>query len=202
MIIDFNDVNGTQAYHLLTQTVIPRPVAWILTENESGNYNLAPYSFFTAICSTPPIVMFSVGKKPSGEVKDTRRNIERTQEFVIHIAGMDLANDMTESSRTLDYGVSEVDHSNLALNTDWPSSLPRLEQCQVAMHCVLHKVDEIGDNKQGVVYGEVKHMYLSESVIKTSERLQVNAVDVDPIARLGGSEYAGLGSVITISRPE
>ncbi len=202
MIIDFDELTGTQAYHLMTQTVIPRPVAWILTENESGNYNLAPFSFFTAVCSTPPILMFSVGKKPTGEIKDTRRNIERTKGFVLHIASLEQASDMTESSRTLDYGVSEVDHSKLALNRDWQKPLPRLDQCQVAMYCELHKVDEIGDNKQGVIYGEVKHMFVSDSIATHTDRLRIDVAKLNPIARLGGSEYAGLGSVITIPRPE
>jgi flavin reductase (DIM6/NTAB) family NADH-FMN oxidoreductase RutF len=202
MIIDFNQLNGTQAYHLMTQTVIPRPVAWVLTENESGNYNLAPFSFFTAVCSAPPILMFSVGKKPSGEIKDTRRNIERTKGFVIHIAGMDLVEDMTESSRTLDYGVSEVDQSGLELNTDWQQPLPRLTHCSVAMYCELHKIDEIGDNQQGVVYGEIKQMFLADSVVRQSDRLVVNAAEINPVARLGANEYAGLESVIAIARPE
>ena len=65
MHINVEELTGTEAYHLLTQTVIPRPVAWILTENEEGDYNLAPFSFFTAISSRPPLIMFSVGSKPS-----------------------------------------------------------------------------------------------------------------------------------------
>ena len=76
----------------MVQTIIPRPIAWVLTRNDSkkrckqdpvevknnevlevsneridqDDFNLAPYSFFTGICSDPPLVMISAGKKPSG----------------------------------------------------------------------------------------------------------------------------------------
>ncbi|GLQ31009.1 flavin reductase family protein [Litoribrevibacter albus] len=202
MIIDMDSLVGPQAYHLMTQTIIPRPVAWVLTQNEGGNYNLAPYSFFTAVCSNPPIIMFSVGKKPSGEVKDTRRNIERTKDFVLHIAGSHLAGPMTETARTLDYGESEMAHIDLTLTDDWGKALPRVEQCDVAMHCSLYEIQEMGNNAQGLVFGEIQSVYLSERVATLEPRLQVDAKSVDPIGRLGASEYASLGDIISVPRPE
>lgn len=202
MQIDMDTLNGTQVYHLMTQTIIPRPVAWVLTENESGNYNLAPFSFFTAVCSNPPIIMFSVGKKPSGELKDTRRNIERTQSFVLHIAGSEFAGPMTETSRTLDYGDSEMDRVALTLDKAWGLSLPRVSQCEVAMYCSLYEIQEMGNNKQGLVFGEIQSVHISDKVASQEPRLQVDAKALDPIARLGASEYASLGEIITIPRPE
>lgn len=207
MLIDLKDLTGTEAYHLMTQSIIPRPVAWVLTENEGGDYNLAPFSFFTAVCSTPPIMMFSVGNKPSGEIKDTRRNIERTKEFVLHIAHADLAVPMTETSRTLAYGESELERVDLQLTSDWSGaessiSLPRLKACTIAMHCALYQVQEIGDKNQGLIFGEIKHAYVADSVLKSGDRLQIDADKVDPIARLGASEYASLGEVFSIARPE
>jgi flavin reductase (DIM6/NTAB) family NADH-FMN oxidoreductase RutF len=202
MLIDMSELEGTQAYHLMTQTIIPRPVAWVLTENEGGSMNLAPFSFFTAIGSNPPIIMFSVGKKPSGEVKDTRRNIERTGNFVLHIAGTDLAGPMTETSRTLDYGESEMDRVNLTLEQDWGQPLPRVAQCDVAMFCTLYQMQEIGNNAQGLVFGEIKSVYLSDRIAEQTTRLHVDAKALNPIARLGASEYASLGEVISIPRPE
>ena len=77
MLIDFEGMDPKDAYHILTQTVIPRPVAWVLSENPDGDFNLAPFSFFTPITSNPPLLMISVGKKPTeGVFKDTRVNIE------------------------------------------------------------------------------------------------------------------------------
>ena len=39
--------------------VTPRPIGWITTMSAKGEINLAPYSFFNAFSSTPPIVGFS-----------------------------------------------------------------------------------------------------------------------------------------------
>ena len=36
MFIDFENMDATEAYHILTQTVVPRPVAWVLSENPDG----------------------------------------------------------------------------------------------------------------------------------------------------------------------
>ena len=75
----FSDLNPSERYHIMTQVVIPRPIAWVLTANDgdqsnhsSSRFNLAPFSYFNAISSDPPLVMMSIGKKPDGEEKDTR----------------------------------------------------------------------------------------------------------------------------------
>lgn len=39
--------------------VIPRPIGWISSVDSDGVFNLAPYSFFNAVCYRPPTVMFS-----------------------------------------------------------------------------------------------------------------------------------------------
>jgi flavin reductase (DIM6/NTAB) family NADH-FMN oxidoreductase RutF len=61
-----------------------------LSENENGGFNLAPFSYFNAVSSDPPLLMLSVGKKPDGSPKDTRVNIEQRSRFVIHIAHREL----------------------------------------------------------------------------------------------------------------
>ena len=76
MDIDLAALGPAQVYGLMTQTLIPRPIAWVLSENSDGGLNLAPFSYFNAVCSSPPLVMISVGKKPDGSFKDTRVNIE------------------------------------------------------------------------------------------------------------------------------
>lgn len=71
MDINLDDLSSTEVYYTMTETLVPRPIAWVLSENLSGSYNLAPFSYFTAVCSNPPLIMISVGKKPDGSPKDT-----------------------------------------------------------------------------------------------------------------------------------
>ena len=61
MILQLDQFKASQRYYLMSQTLVPRPVAWVLSENDTGNYNLAPFSYFNAICSAPPLIMLSIG---------------------------------------------------------------------------------------------------------------------------------------------
>ena len=140
MILQMSEMSKLQAYHTLTQVVIPRPVAWVLSENDSGSLNLAPFSYFSAVCSDPPVIMISIGPaKPDGSEKDTYRNIMQKKEFVIHIAGSDLANNVTQSAASLPHGESEIEHCGLATTEFEGFSLPRVEGPQIALACSLYQ---------------------------------------------------------------
>ena len=65
--------------------IVPRPIGWISSRSSEGVVNLAPYSFFNALSSEPPMVMFS-----SNGHKDSWRNCEATGEFVVNIATWEL----------------------------------------------------------------------------------------------------------------
>ena len=131
MYFDLAELSPNQAYFTMTQTIVPRPVAWVLSENTSGDFNLAPFSYFNAVCSDPPLVMLSIGRKPDGSPKDTRVNIEQRGHFVIHIAHREQAKPMTESSATLDYGDSEVARLGLQTVPFQGFTLPRLTGCRI-----------------------------------------------------------------------
>ena len=174
MHVDMSTLNPAQAYATMTQTVVPRPVAWILTENDGADYNLAPFSYFNALSSDPPMVVVSVGLKPDGGIKDTRHNLEKRRDCVIHIAHREMAAAMTASSATLPH--SEV--TELGLETKMIKS-------------------------QWIAFLELTDLYLAESVVGEDKkgRLKVLADKVDPIGRLGGGEYVMSGEIVNIDRP-
>ncbi len=205
MLIDFAAIDAKHIHPILTQTVIPRPVAWVLSRNPGDDYNLAPYSFFTVVTSKPPILMVSVGKKPNeGTFKDTRVNIEASKEFVVHIGSRHHAQAMTESSRHLAHGESELDHLDLSLVQEdgWP--MPRVEGCPVALYCHLHEVIEMGDTPQSLVFGRIRKVYVDDRIVRQNDqgRYVFDAKALDAIARLGGSEYATLGDILNVPRPD
>ena len=204
MIIDFAELSPSRIYHCLTQTLIPRPVAWVLTENPAGDYNLAPFSYFTAVCSHPPLIMLSVGQQPDGSLKDTRVNIEARGHFVVHLAHRELAREMTETSRSLSYGESELVNVDLTTTPFEGFTLPRLAECRVAMACRVYEVQEIGLNRQALVFGEVQRLYLDDAAASrdAKDRLKVDAGVLDPIGRLGADEYTTFGEIINIPRPK
>ena len=201
MHIDMATLSPIQSYALMTQTVIPRPVAWILTQNSDDSYNLAPFSYFNGLSSDPPMIMISVGLAPDGSLKDTRVNIEARREFIVHIAHREMATAMTQSSATMPPNESEVDMLNLPLAEMPGSNLPRLADCRIAYACEYDSVHMIKD--QAIVFATLKHLYAADSVVgkDAKGRMTVSAVDVDPLGRLGGGEYFGAGELIYVERP-
>ena len=201
MHIDLSTLSPVQAYALMTQTVIPRPVAWILTENDDKGYNLAPFSYFNGLASDPPMIMISFGLAPDGALKDTRANIEKRKEFIVHIAHREMAEPMTKSSATMPANESEVEMLGLPLAEMPGSDLPRLADCRIAYACEYDSVHMI--KNQAIVFATLKHLYAADSVVGEDEkgRFRVNAVDVDPLGRLGGGEYFGAGDLIYVERP-
>ncbi len=113
----------------------PRPIGWISTRDTDGGLNLAPYSFFQALCYTPPLIGFS-----STGYKDTVRNAEATGEFVWNLATRPLAEHMNQTAAIV---APDVDEFALAGLTPIPSrrvAVPRVGESPVTFEC---KVTEI-----------------------------------------------------------
>lgn len=204
MILDLAELKPTQVYFHMIQTLIPRPIAWVLSEIEADKYNLAPFSYFNAVCSNPPLIMLSVGKKPDGSFKDTRVNIEQRRDFVVHIAHREMLQDLNESSATLDAEVSELDRLGIETTSFADSRLPRIKACKVAYACECYDIQELGSTPQSIVYGQVRYIYIDDAITSTDKngRLRVHADQLDPISRLGANEYMSFGEVISLSRPK
>lgn len=197
MIINFADYSPNAAYHVMTQTVIPRPIAWVLSRNADGiSHNLAPFSYFAPISSDPPLVVFSVGKKSDGSDKDTTINCLRERQFVVHIAAEDQLSAVQASAEDLNYGDSEVEHSGLSLTAfDDGRNLQRLTNAPVAFACELYKTDTIGNTPQTLIYAKVKSLYVNDDAIdESSGRMTINADTLAPLARLGAGFYAGISA--------
>ncbi|GJL81526.1 MAG: hypothetical protein DHS20C01_11600 [marine bacterium B5-7] len=203
MLIDLNKLTPQQVYFTLIQTVIPRPIAWVLSENEGGSYNLAPFSYFNAVCSDPPLVMISIGRKPDGAFKDTKINIEERPDFVIHIVDEDTLDDMNASSATLPYGASELAEVGLETTAIDDFPLPRLKRVKVAFACTRHQVLQLGGSPQSIVFGEVKKVFVEDSVVgeDAKGRAKILADKIRPVGRMGASEYLSFGEIIRKARP-
>jgi len=204
MVLDLSELKPAQVYFHMIQTLVPRPIAWVLSEIEQDKYNLAPFSYFNAVCSNPPLIMLSVGKKPDGSFKDTRVNIEQRKDFVVHIAQRDMLEDLNQSSATLAADVSELDLLGIETTTFEGSRLPRIKACKVAYACECYEIHELGSTPQSIIYGKVNHIYIDDAITSTGEkgRLKVHADKLEPIARLGADEYMSFGDVIRMSRPK
>ncbi len=204
MFLDLDLMSSNSTYHALTQIIIPRPVAWVLTEHQNGEYNLAPFSYFSAVCSDPPIMMISVGRKPDGSEKDTYQNIIEREKFIIHIASSELAGAVTKSASVLDAGQSEIDLCGLKTERVEGFSLPRVMGPKIAMSCRFYEEKTMGNNDQHIIFGRIEKVWLDDDIVLPTDtgRLKIDASKVDPIGRLGGNEYTTFGEILDIPRPK
>jgi flavin reductase (DIM6/NTAB) family NADH-FMN oxidoreductase RutF len=205
MQLKTSDMSSLDVYRTLTQTIIPRPIAWILTDSGEKSYNLAPFSYFNVVHSDPALVMVSIGRRDNGERKDTRANIVRNKQCVIHIADSSMAEAVTKSSLPVEFGESEVELGGHEVIHDLElTDLPRLKNSKVAFACELDQEIAVGkDKKHGMLLLLVKEIYIADEICtKTNDRLKVDAQKLDPLGRLGGNDYALFGEIKTVARPE
>lgn len=201
MIIDLGPLPTRERYAWMTATVLPRPIAFVSTASPEGVVNLAPFSYFNGVSSTPPVLSVAIGPKRGGVPKDTIRNIEATGELVINVVPRAIAALMVKTSGDYDPEVSEFDVSGL---TRVPSQLvrpPRVGECPIAFECRCLQVVKVGPPGMAtsLVLAEVVLLHVSSDVLTDG---RVDPRKVDPVARLGGSLYATLGEVWSIERPE
>ena len=166
-------------YKLLTNLVVPRPIAWVSTRSESGVINLAPFSFFNAIGSEPPYVMVSVGLNDKGEAKDTAKNIATSGEFVVNMVTEDLFDAMNISAADFPPDQSELDAAQLKTAPSVHIKTPRVALSQVSFECKLVSAQQLGKNT--LFIGEIVMFHVADNVI--GERLRIS--NFSPIGRLG-----------------
>ena len=200
MYLDPDIMKSSHIYHAMIQTILPRPIAWVLTDH-GENYNLAPFSYFMGVSSSPPLVALSIGRKKDLSPKDTVANIERHPEFVIHIPSRGMEESVTKTSEAIPAEESEIELAGLDLE-DFPGfPLPRLRDAKVAFGCRLHQMISLEGVPQTLVIGRLERIFLHDDIAVIKEgHLKVDPVKLDPLARLGGDDYGLLGEVKTVPR--
>ncbi|MEJ6606831.1 MAG: flavin reductase family protein [Candidatus Planktophila sp.] len=201
MEIELGPLSERETYAILTQTILPRPIAWALTDNSlsaDAQWNIAPFSFFNGISSEPPMVMFSIGSwDVPGRVKDTLMNLRKKPNFTIGISNQSLIKQVQQSAMELDHGVSEVSQfSILTKSWDWPT--PLIADCKINFACTIAKEVKIDESSQILVFARITKIWVADEAVSRDEkdRIVIDPVIVDPLLRLGAGKYGNLGSVL------
>jgi flavin reductase (DIM6/NTAB) family NADH-FMN oxidoreductase RutF len=183
----------------LKAIVAPRPIGWITSMSGRGEVNLAPYSYFNAVSTRPPIVLFS-----SEGRKDSVALMEETPEFVCNIATWDLREAMNLTSAPFPRGVDEMREAGL---TPAPSRLvkpPRVAEAPCALECKWLQTLQLRDLDgrpldRHVVFGQVVGVHIDDRFIAKG---LLDTAAMKPIARCGYSDYAVVEEVFAMTRPE
>ena len=196
MRIDPAEKEPLDLYRLMISVVVPRPIAWVSTRSAAGVLNAAPFSYFQALSSKPPMVMIAVGKRQGGAAKDTRRNIAETGEFVVNIVSESEGSKMVRTSNDYDPAVSEFDAVGLTAAGSEIVAPPRIGESRVSMECKLDRIIEVGGSS--VCIGEVVLFHVDDEVLGPDGT--VDPRKLEPLGRLGGNCYAPLRDVLEIER--
>lgn len=179
MQIDPSRQTNQTNYKLLTNLVIPRPIAWITSLSQAGLVNLAPFSFFNAVGSEPLYVVVGIGCRDNGAPKDTAKNIQSSGEFVVNLVTEDLLGAMNISAADFPPDQSEVGAANLRTEASVHVNAPRLAQAQAALECKLFRSQPLGANT--LFIGEVVMFHVADHLL--GPRFHIN--NFAPIGRLG-----------------
>lgn len=197
--------NHAARYGLLIQTFVPRPIAWVLTENENGTHNLAPFSYAGCVDHNPPTLLFSCGMRREARdlKKDTWANLERTGKCVVHIPSVSNMEAVNNSAAGLEVGESEAEEFNIPLTYFDGFDLPRVKDAPVAYGCKLKDVVELGKVPMGLLMVEVEQFYMAEHIVESieGENIHIDEMAIDPLTRLGKTKYGTLGELHDIGTP-
>jgi len=177
---------------------VPRPIGWIATVSAKGELNLAPYSYFNAFSSAPPIVGFS-----SEGDKDSSVFAMETREFVWSMATWDLRDEMNASAASLPRGESEFAHARLETAPSRLVKPPRVAASPAAFECRVTEMVKLkdvdgSDSGRRLVLGRVVGVHLDERFVREG---RVDSAAMRPIARGGYDEYSVVERVFSMPRP-
>jgi len=192
MVIDYADKELTQRYQLMAQTIIPRPIAWILTHNSEGVLNIAPFSYFMGLSSEPPTMIVSIGHKSDGSEKDTLKNIREMKKCTICMVDEGLLEKMHFSSKELDAEISEAEHFNIKTQEILKGFPPIVEGTPSAFFCEFYQELNLEGSKTIPLVVKINEQYIDDKIISDKEKI---TLDYEPVARVGKS-YALLGKKI------
>lgn len=198
MEIDPKAQKSVDNYKLMTGIVVPRPIAWVTTLNEAGKVNLAPFSAFTFVSHDPSMIAISIGRKRE-LLKDTGQNILRDGEFVINIANYSMMQQLHDSSANYQPEESEAEALNLEVTNSVSVRPPRLRWAPASMECKLHMAIPLGNERDYLIIGHVHRFHIADAILRDGK---IDTRSLDPIARLGGPNYAALGEIITVAPAE
>ena len=198
LVVDPQATAAQNIYKLMIGCIVPRPIAFVSTVSAAGVNNLAPFSFFNAVCAEPPVVSFACGVR--APEKDTLANVRATGAFVVNIVTEAIAEQMNLTSGEYPAGVDEFQISGLTPALSDLVKPPRVAESPVNMECRVLQILDVSKRPSGgtLVIGEVVRFHLDSEVVQNFkadwERLRA-------VGRMGGNEYTRTRDRFAMIRP-
>lgn len=188
-------------YKFLIGSIIPRPIALITSVSEDDVLNIAPFSYFNIVTSNPPMVSVALQRK-NGELKDTTRNILAKKEAVIHIVDTDNVVEANKTAANLPPEASEFDQTEFTLTPSTTVETPSLKETKIRFEVELHQhviVENEGAPSADLLILKIKQYHIEDELYHEG---RIDPVGLAAVSRLAGHDYAEIGKIFTIARPE
>jgi flavin reductase (DIM6/NTAB) family NADH-FMN oxidoreductase RutF len=187
--IDPDNIKAKDMHQFVLGAVAPRPIAFASTVDENGQHNLAPYSFFNAFSSNPPILVFSSNRRlKDNTTKDTLHNIEKTREVVINVVNYNIVRQMAVASIEYPEDVSEFEKAGLTPIASEMVAPPRVKESPVQMECKVQQIIPLGTEGGAghLIICRIVRMHISEDVVDDG---RINPHKIDLMGRMGRAYY-------------
>lgn len=198
--LDFSAMDSKDVHKVLIGSVIPRPIALVLSKGKEGVINVAPFSHFNLAASDPAVISLGINRVES-KSKDTARNILQQKEFVVHIITREILVDANETAASLSPDESELKKTSFHLTDAKWLNLPVIQEAKIVLECKLLKHSKIKEGKAIKVdffLANVVGMHVADDVYQDGKIVYDK---LDPIGRLAGQDYTTLGEIISLKRP-
>ncbi len=176
-------------HQFMIGAVSPRPIAFVSTVDENGIDNLAPYSFFNAFSSNPPIVVFSSNRRVSNNTtKDTLHNIHINKELVVNMVNYNIVRQMSIASAEYPSQVDEFSKSGLTKAKASQVQASLVEESPVNMECRVKEIIALGDQGGAghLIICDVLCIHIDENVLD-GDRIDPHKIDL--MGRMGRTYY-------------
>jgi flavin reductase (DIM6/NTAB) family NADH-FMN oxidoreductase RutF len=194
------NLSGQERYELLTSLVVPRPIGWISTRSLDGVPNLAPFSYFAALASSPLLVGASIGAR-KGQPKDTLRNMRETGAFCVNVCSEDLLEAMNVTSGEYPESVDEFAVAELTALEGEVVGAPFVAEAPAILECEMFKEVKLGEAPNVLIIGEVKAVHLSRSLDLLPGTWAADPRSLRPVGRLGMDRYFLPREIKEVLRP-
>lgn len=200
MHFDLAKMPAQDGYKLMISTVVPRPIALATTVDAKGRINAAPFSFFNAVSSDPPVVVLGInGTGAEGGYKDTENNIRETGEFVVNLVDEALAERMNICAVDFPAEIGELEVARLTPVPCAGVAAPRIAEAPVSFECKRITGLSLGGNSTLEV-GRVIHIHIRDDLMDM-EKLYVKTDKIGLVGRMHGRGwYARTSDLFQLDR--
>ncbi len=183
---DLEQLPGADTYKLLASLIMPRPIAWVVTESLDGVRNAAPYSFFNVLSADPPLAAISFSAPSDRDTKDSYANIKATGELVVNLVPEELAVAMNQTAIDAPRGVDETALAGLALQPSLQVRPPRVGGSPAAFECRVQQWIDTGGSSR-ILLARILVAHVRQSAFADRERLHLDPAQLRLIGRMHGA---------------